>query len=215
METEKPSEIKLVTIRSAANFGFTIANNLSELLEKDDVLPSNWPKRFPITIKQIAQLPEVNGNSKVAKKVAEAARIIWKDMRIQAMEVEKDIMLHPEHYEMMEQHSPFDQESHMRDYAWRHISVDIEQIAGNVFVTEFGNEELAEKHVRTLLGAKKLKQNMLDFEDDFNAFINEIRELIRNKDGLKASVKLALICSINVNIQKANKLIEKEKTQKQ
>src|SRR6266568_5246815 len=90
-------EIKNVTFRNASLFGFQLASNIGEQMEKDDVPPSRWPIKFPLTLKQINNLPKIR-NNKIAKKVAEAAKAMWNDMRIQAMEVEEDMKLRPELY---------------------------------------------------------------------------------------------------------------------
>jgi hypothetical protein len=202
-------EIKKVTFRTASSFGFSLANSVGETMEEDNVPPSHWPVRFPLTLKHITKMPEVGGNSKVAKKIAEAAKAMWQDMRSQAIEIEIDIKLHPELYEPMEDHS-FNPETHKQEWAWRHLSVSIEQLAGNIFVTEFGNEEMAKRNIYSLISARKLKEYMTNFEDDYKNFIDEVRETIRERKEIKASTRLELICSLNTNTKRAMKLKDKK-----
>ncbi len=207
MENEIAQEVKLVTVRGATNFGFQLANNLIERLEKDDVAPSQWPVRLPITIKQITKLPEVNNNSKVAKRVAEAARTVWKEMRTVAIEIENDMMLHPEYYGL-EEHSHDEQE---QEFVWHHLSIEIEKIAGNVFVTDYDNEDAAKANVYILLSPMGLKKYMDEFEGDYKDFINEVREAIRACKQLRASVRLELICSLNEHTKAAEQIVLQKK----
>lgn len=198
--------IKKVTFRNASIFGFQLANSLIQQLEKDNVVPSQWPIKFPITIKQISKMQEVNNNSKIAKRICEAARAIWLDMRAHAVEIEQDMNLHPEFYE----DKPYNQETHFQEHAWRHLYMDIEQISGSVFMTEMPNEEIAKDNVFSMLSPVKLKQFMAEFEDDYKNFIDEVRESIRNKKHIKASSRFELICLINTSTQEALKLLKRK-----
>lgn len=205
---EKTNEdSKKITIRTAPSFGYQLASNLGMRLEKENVPPSRWPIKFPITLKQITTLPEVGKNTKIARRIIEAAQAIWKDMREHAVEVEKDMKLHPEYYNISD--PGFNEQAHVGQLAWRHLSVELEQIAGNVFVTEFEDEESAKSHVYKLLGAQNLKLCMLEFEDDYNNFINEARELIRLKKEILPSIRLELICLLNINTKAALRLKKK------
>lgn len=205
MEKNDMKEVKLVTVRGATNFGFELANNLMQRLEKDSISPSEWPVRFPITIKQIAKIPEINNNSKVAKRVSEAARIVWKEMRAAAIEIEKDMILHPEYYDIEPRHP-----NHEEEFAWRHLSIAIEQVAGNVYVTEYESENAARENVYYLLSPIGLKQYMADFESDYKNFIDEVREIIRSTKQLKASIRFELICSLNEHTKTAEQITSKE-----
>lgn len=202
MENPK-EESKKITIRTAPSFGYQLANNLCVGLEKEKIMPSRWPAKFPITFKQVAKLPEVCKNIKVARKVIEAAQAIWKDMREQAIEIEKDMKLHPEYYEILN-------ENPNETTAWRDLSVEIEQIAGNVFVSEFDDEAAAKAHVYKLLGAPNLKKCIIEFEDDYDNFIGEVREVIRPKKDILPSIRFELICLLNVNTKSARRSLKKK-----
>jgi hypothetical protein len=206
---EKTNEdSKQVTIRTAPNFGYQLASNLGVRLEKESVPPSRWPVKFPITFKQITKLPEVNKNSKVARKIIEAAQAIWKDMREQALEIEKDMKLHPEYYDILD--AEVNEQVNLNEMAWRHLSIEIEQVAGNVFVTEFDDEESARVNVYKLLSARGLKSCMLEFEDDYKNFIDEVREVIRPRKEILPSIRLELICLLNVNTKAARRILKKK-----
>lgn len=197
------------TVRNAINVGFKLASSFIEYLEAERISPSNWPHKLSITIKQIKQLPEVDGNGKVAKRVKEAAHAIWEDMRIQAINIQRDMELHPELYEHNFEQSNLETEEPR--FIWRDLSALFEQIAGNIFINEFPDEDEAHKNVSRMMSAKQLATYINDFDDDFAAFINEIREAVRNKKQLKASERLELICLLNVNLTSARKIIEKLK----
>lgn len=196
-------EVKKVTVRTAPNFGYQLAGNLGVRLEKDNIPPSRWPEKFPITIKQLTGLPEVGKNSKVARKIIEAAQAMWEDMRLSAMEIEKDMKLHPELYEML------DLETDTGPTVWRQLSIELEQIAGNVFVTEFENEEVAKSNVYKMISAPRLKTCMIEFQDDYKNFINEVREAIRPKKEILPSVRLEMICMLHTNTIAAKRLKKK------
>lgn len=212
MDNNEPQELKKINVRGASNFGFQLATSLAERLSNEDVPPSEWPIRFPLTLKQIAKTPEVNGNNKIAKKVSEAARVIWKDMREHAIDVEKDMKLHPEYYQDIDIGADIETShtNYLQDNAWRHLSIEIEQIAGHVFVTEYTDEDSAKSSVYLSLSMSRLKKYIIDFEEDYKAFIEEIRKAIRNKK-IPASSKLELICLINTNTKSAIKSIAKQK----
>lgn len=207
---EKPNEEnKKVTIRTAPSFGYQLASNLGVRLEKENIPPSRWPVKFPITFKQITKLAEVGKNPKVARKVIDAAQAIWKDMREQAIEIEKDMKLHPEYYDILD--PEFNQEAHEETSAWRHLSIELEQIAGNVFVTQFDDEETAKANVYKMLGARNLKKCLVEFEDDYDNFMNEVREVIRPKEEILPSIRLELICLLNVNTKAAKRAVKTRK----
>jgi len=202
-------ECKKVTIRTAPSFGYQLASNLGIRLEKENVPPSRWPVKFPITFKQVTKLPEVNRNVKIARKIVEAAQAIWKDMREQALEIEKDMKLHPEYYDILATGN--DEQINLNEQAWRHLSIEIEQTAGNVFVTEFDDEESAKANVYKMLGARNLKNCMIEFEDDYKNFIDEVREVIRPKKEILPSARLELICLLNVNTKAAKRILKRKK----
>lgn len=205
---EKIEKTNKITIRTAPNFGYQLANNLGIRLENENVSPSQWPVKFPITAKQIADLPELNKNLKVARKVVEAANAMWKDMRESAVEIEKDMRLHPEFYEMLDE-SLGHRHTH-EEYNWRELSIELEQIAGNVFVVDFESEEAAKTGIYKMFGAPSLKKYIVAFEDDYANFINEVREAVRIKKGILASAKLELICLLNTNTKSARKALAKQ-----
>lgn len=195
---------KKVTVRTAPNFGYQLAGNLGIRLEKENVPPSRWPAKFPITIKQINGLPEVGKNTKVARRIAEAAQAMWQDMRESALEIEKDMKLHPELYDFLEP------ETDAEPTVWRQLSIEIEQIAGNVFVTEYENEEVAKSNVYKMISAPRLKNCMIEFRDDYKNFIDEVREAIRPKKEILPSERLEMICMLNTNTIAAKRLRKKK-----
>jgi len=202
---EKTQEAtKKVTVRTAPSFGYQLASNLGIRLENENILPSRWPVKFPITIKQITKLPEIGKDIKVARKAA--AQAIWKDMREQAMEIERDMELHPEYYDILD--AELGVQAHDTESTWRHLSVEIEQIAGNVFVTEFENEEKAKASVYKSLTVPSLKKYMIEFGDDYKNFIDEVREVIRPKKEILPSIRLELICLLNTNTKLAIKKLK-------
>lgn len=200
-------ESKKITIRTAPNFGYQLAGNLGVRLEKENVPPSRWPAKFPLTLKQITNLPEVGRNQRVARKIVEAAQLMWQDMRSSAIEIEKDMMLHPELYEMLG-----DVDVQAGPTVWRHLSMELEQIAGNMFVTEFESEEAAKSSVYKMISAPKLRNYMLEFRDDYKNFIHEMREAIRPKKEILPSVRLEMICMLNTNTIAAKRVRKKKKT---
>lgn len=206
---EKPSVVpQKITIRTAPNFGYQLAGNLGIRLEKENVTPSDWPVKFPITTKQVLVLPEVRKDIKVARRIIEAAQAMWKDMREQAVEIERDMKLHPEYYEVLGMEP---NESHAEEAAWRHLSIELEQIAGNVFVTDFENEEVAKSSVYKMIGAPSLKKYMAEFGDDYKNFIDEVREAVRATKKILPSIRLDLICLLSVNTKAAKRIKKKAK----
>lgn len=201
------SDTLLITIRGASGFGFKLANDLAFHLEQEQVLPSDWPSRFPITLTQTLKMPEINGNKKVARRVLEAAKAVWKDMRAQAIEVQKDMALHPEFYQEQVDPATFDMNTHMAAHCWRHLAIEMEQIAGNLYVTEFGSDEEARDYVNYLLSPQSLKGFMREFGDDYRNFMNELREAFRNRKELTPSIRFDLICSLNANTQSGQRLL--------
>lgn len=197
-----PEEQKQVTFRDAANYGCQMAINLNNQLHDDNIPASEWPKKFPFTIKEIKSLPHI-GSIKIAKKAIEAAKIIWNDIREEALELEKDMLLHPEEY-----YNPHQEED---IFIWRALSMEIEQAIGGLFVTEFIDELSAKENIHSLISPKQLKKYIIDFEDDYKSFIDEVREIIRAKKNIKAEEKLDLICLLNINTLAAKKLLEKSK----
>jgi len=195
-----------VTIRTAPNFGYQLAGNLGIRLEKENVPPSRWPEKFPITIKQITSLPEIGRNQKVARKVVEAAQVMWQDMRDSAIEIEKDMKLHPELYDMI------DLDADKEPTVWRRLSIELEQIAGNVFVTEYENEEVAKANVYKMISAPNLKKFMSVFQKDYKNFINEVREAIRPKKEILPSIRLEMICMLHTNTVAAKRLKKRKAT---
>lgn len=211
-------EITKATLRNAIEFGFFLANKIAEDLENNRVPPSRWPTKTPISMKEIKQLPGVGNNVKIAKKIKESATIIWNDMRKQAMYIEKDMKLHPEMYISEEEMIQLQQEGnalHNNDYKWRHLSVLLEQISGALFLSEFFDEESAKNNVYSMISAKQLKTFMTEFDDDFYAFINEIREAIRNKNEISARERFDLICLLNTELQLAKTIKRKPRSAKQ
>lgn len=213
MDKDK-EKIKKVNIRNSINFSISITQEIVESYSKDGITPSKWPKKIPLTIKQICDRPEINNDKKLAKKIMDTSIKIWIDMRKNAIMVEKDMELHPENYNDdlgYELGPDFDFKAYLKDNAWRVLSIEIEKMAGSLFITEFNNEENARKNVYKLIGAKQLKIYILEFEDDYKNFIDEVREFIRNKIELPSSVKFELICLLHSNTEAAKKLILKIK----
>lgn len=202
------NENKKVTIRTAPNFGYQLAGNLGTRLEQDSVPPSRWPLKFPITFRQVIKLPEIDKNDKVARKVVQAAQAMWKDMRETAVEVEKDMKLHPEYYEAI----GANQDVRVEPTVWRQLSIELEQIAGNIFVTEFDDEDAAKENIYSLLNAKSLKKCIVEFEDDYTNFLHETREAIRARKEILPSIRFEMICLLNVNNQAAQKSLSRKKS---
>lgn len=203
---EKNDERKKVTIRTAPNFGYQLASNLGIQLEKENEPATRWPIKFPITFRQITKLPEVNKDDKIARKIVKAAQAMWQDLREAAVEIEKDMKLHPEYYELVE--------TGVNDIrsVWRELSIELEQIAGNIFVTQFDDEDSAKENVYKLLSARNLKSYMIEFKDDYKNFIDEVREAIRPKKEILPSIRLEMICLLNVNTKAAGRALKKKPT---
>lgn len=196
------SQIKMVTTRNAAKFGLQIAGDLAQQLEANNILPSRWPIKFPLTIKQISKMPEIAGNNKVIKSVKEAANVVWQDIREHAIQVENYISLHPEHFAELNEHNS-------KNMIWQNLADEIEDISGNLFVTNFNNEDVAKQYVYNVISTYSLKHFMATFGNDYINFINEVREAIRKKTHILPSIRLELICLINTNASIAKKLLEK------
>ena len=213
--SDTQQDIKKVTIRTASTFGFQLANDVARQLESEQVFPNQWPAKFPLTIKHIAKIPEIAGNQKVARRVSEAAKLIWQDIRSQAVEVQKDMELHPEFYqEQLVEDAQFDQDRHMREHCWRHLAFDCEQIAGFLYVTEFQNDDEAQAYVNHFISSPSLKTFMDEFEDDYFNFMGEIREAMRRRTELDPAARFDLICSLNANTQAATRLMVARKRRK-
>lgn len=206
---EKETEPKKITTRNAPHFGFLLAANFSEKLENEDIPPSKWPPKFPFTLKQIMETPEVNGNVKAGRRALETAKLVWGEMRDEAIEIERDMRLHPEYYEHF--HSDHDEADHGQDWAWRHFAIELQQIAGDIFINQFPNEEEAKAGIYLSLTAQKLKQHMVNFDDDYINFINETREAIRSQKNILPSIRLELICLLGTNLKAATKIKLKPK----
>src|ERR1035437_8975535 len=140
--TKTNDDIEMITIRTATNFGYQLANDFGMKLEDDNILPSQWPIKLPLTYTQVTKLPEINKNNKIAHKVVEAARAMWKDLRETAIEIEKDMKLHPEYYEMLEMSI----DASIEKSVWRELSIELEQIAGKIFMTVLDSEDSAKDH---------------------------------------------------------------------
>jgi hypothetical protein len=204
MDNTKQSA-EVITLRRAADFGSKLAIDLAEKLQKEKVEAFKWPEHFPITIKQIIQLPELDKNTKVAKRVSDAAKAIWKEIHREAITVEAIMLANPEHYE-----NPHEKQ----EWTWRELFMEIEQAAGSIFLTDHANEDVAKKRVYDLLHPIQLKSYIIEFEQDYKNFINEIREKIRAKKVIAASTRLELICMLNTNTQIAKKIKVPMKTLK-
>jgi hypothetical protein len=198
------------TVRNAINIGFQLASNFAEYLENEHIPPFNWPEKISLSLKHIKKLPEVDGNIKVANRVKESAIAIWKDMREQAINIHRDMELHPEFYIDNSAHNAFDNN---HSYAWRDLSAKLEQIAGNIFINEFITEEHAKKNINNILSQKQCKYFLEQFDEDFNNYVNEIRDAIRNKKEIKATERFELICRLNVNLKMIQKSNVRKKTQ--
>ncbi len=197
-------EIEMVTLRRAADFGTKLAVDLAEKLQKENIDVFKWPEHFPITLKKISLLPEIDKNNKVAKRVSEAAIAVWREIRSEAVMIETVMLANPDYHD-----HPQNQDK--QEWSWRELFMEIEQASGSLFLTEQSDEDMAKKNVYGLLKPAKLKNYMKEFEDDYKNFINEIRENIRAKKTISASTRLELICMLNTNTQAAIKLAQKQK----
>jgi hypothetical protein len=204
-DTKHNQEVKMITLRAAAEFGSKLALDLAEKLQTEHIEVFKWPERFPITISRIEKLPEVNKNNKVAKRASEAAKAVWKEIRNEAMAMEAFILANPE----------LSEPNIKQDSYWRQLFMELEQAAGNIFLTDCADEEAAKNNVHKMLAPKQLKVFLVEFEDDYKNFIDEIREKIRSKKSILASKRLELICALNTNTKAAKKLLTKEKKKQQ
>ncbi len=201
MSNSIKSDITKVKIRKAAEFGCNLAVDMADKLQAEKIPAIKWPEIFPITFKNILKIPEINKNIKIAKKVDEAAKVAWRDIREEAVSFESFLVMHPD----------LQNDTNEQDWSWRELFMDIEKAAGNLFLTNHPNEEIAQKKVMTLLKPGTLKKYMVEFEDDYKNFIDEIREYIRNKKKIAATIRLDLICMLNTNTKGALKLLQKKK----
>lgn len=187
-----------ITLRSATNYGFGLAHSLVDQLLKDKTAPTNWPIEFPFTLKEIKTINGIK-NIKIARKVLLAAKTVWPDMRNEALKIEAEVEKEIGAYELVSANN--------KDWVYRSLMLSIEKIMGELFITEYENEEKAIKALNKLIKPAKLKKIMTEYGDDFEVFVGEMREAIRGSK-LKSAVKFELICSLHDNVMKAKETIE-------
>ena len=183
-----------ITLRGATEYGFGLASTLVDQLLIDKTPPSSWPVEFPFTLAEIKSINAIS-NVKIARKVLLAARTIWPDMRNEALKIEAEVSLEMVGHLVGEVRND-------KDWAYRGIMLGIEKAMGSLFITEYGDEEQAVKALKKVIKPAKLKKYMSEYGDDFDAFVGEVREIIR-KSLLKSAVKFELICSLHDNVMKA------------
>lgn len=191
-----------LTLRTANRIGDFMAEQLKEELYQQNIAPEQWPTEFPISLETILSLPETNSNVVVAEKVHHSAKKSWADWREMALMADdlklEDAIDDDEEYE--EYSADFDSKEYKTLNAWNLLCVCIEESSGELELNWLETEEQAQSYVEGLLADENLSRIKGLFGEEYEDFIKETRESIR-QSALKASEKMRLLSLFNENNQ--------------